>query len=276
MKSLLITGIFFFLLKTAISQPTIEVYLTSSPFPSRGSVIESIEENYELLIKEVPPRPIKIVSLFNKDGMLTSEIKYGKGGGKQSDIKCEYNNRKLIKKTQKYFVNMSGWKIDETNLKYNDTTGFLTEMSVSKNNVQQSMCKVFCDGDGRPIDIRVLDNTGAYEMNEKLVYSPGINLVRVMMFKANNQFAGSYNYPIDPSKPTQNYQVEKQYYPNGDIMLDSLDSKSKTNQGYYYEYKYDSNGNWIEKETYQVTLGKNNKIKEKKLEHRITRTIKYY
>jgi hypothetical protein len=171
---------------------------------------------------------------------------------------------------------MAGWKVDETRLAYNDTSGYLQELRVSKNGVPQSMCKVFCDSIGRPLDIRVLDNSGAYVMNEKIIYSPAINMIRVMLFKSSNQFAGSYTYPLDPSKPAKNNLLEREYYPNGEIMLDSIDSKSKTNQGYYYEYKYDSNGNWVEKETYQVMLGKNNKIKEKKLEHRITRTIKYY
>ena len=266
------------LLSTLIyAQPTIEVFLNSKPYPSKGPTIESIEENLELLIKDISPQPIKIVSKFNKNGFIVNETKYGKGGGKVSESFWEYNQEnKLAKKTHKYFVNLSGWKVEETKLTYNDTTGFLSYIKVSKNDVQQTMSKVFCDSIGQPIDIRVLDGNGVYVSNEKIIYSSAINLIRVMVFKSSNQFSGSYTYPIDPSKPIRNNQIEKQYYPNGELMLDSLDSNSKTNQGYYYEYSYDNYGNWIEKDTYQVSLGKNNKIKDKKLEHRIKRIIKYY
>lgn len=277
MRQLIVITLFYFFTSSAFAQPTIEVYLTSQPFPSKGPTVESFEDNYELLIKNVPQKPIKIITQFNREGLISSETKFGKGGGKTSETKWEYSqSHKLTKKTHKYFVNTVGWKIDETTLTYNDTTGFLSEIRFTKNGVQNSMSKVFCDSIGRPKDIRVLDGKGAYIMNEKVVYSPNVNVVRVMEFKPTNQYAGKYTYPLDPSKPFQTNQVDKQYYPNGDLMLDSLELKSKTNQGYYYEYNYDGYGNWIEKNTYQVTLGKNNKIKDKKLEHRITRVIKYY
>ena len=65
------------------------------------------------------------------------------------------------------------------------------------------------------------------------------------------------------------------FYPNGDVRIETLPDASKGDQGYYYEYDYDSQGNWITKETYQVKLGKDNKVSKKKLEHRITRKITY-
>ncbi len=277
MRQIFTIALFYLFSITAFAQPNIEVFITSLPVPSKGGNIESIEDNFELLIKDVRPQPIKIVSQFNRDGMIISEVKYGKGGGKTGETTWEYNqNKKLIKKTHKYFANMVGWKVDEIKLTYNDTTGYLSEIREFKNTVPLTMSKVFCDSIGRPFDIRVLDSKGSYILNEKVIYSTAINLIRVMVFKSNNQFSGNWTYPLDPSKPAQGNQVEKQYYPNGDLMLDSISSNSKTDQGYYYEYTYDGNGNWIEKNTYQVTLGKNNKIKDKKLEHRITRTIKYY
>jgi hypothetical protein len=259
------------------AQPTIEIYLTSHPYPSRGTTIESIEDNYEVMINGVQPKPLKITMAFDKTGNIIDETKYGKGGGKLSEAKWEYNqNQKLVKKTHRYFVNMLGWKVDEVDLTYNDTTGYISGIRYIKNGALLSTSKVFCDSLGKPIEVRVLDDKGAFTMIEKIGYSPNANLIRVMVLKSTNQFVSRWLYPIDQLKPYQSGQIERQYYPNGDVMLESLEDQTKIDQGYYYEYSYDGQGNWNEKSTYQVALGKNNKIKDKKLEHKITRTIKYY
>jgi hypothetical protein len=277
MKHLITISLFILFATFAFSQPTIEIYLTNHPYPSKGSVIESIEETYELMIKEVPPRPFKIITTYDKLGNIIGETKIGKTGGKQSEKKWEYNqNQELTKKTHRYFVNMLGWKIDETMLSYNDTTGYISEIRFIKNGILESTSKVFCDSMGTPFEVRVLDDKGAFSKIEKINYSSSTNIIRVMVLKSTNQFINRWLYPIDSTKPYQIGQIERQFYPNGNVMLESLEVQTKTDQGYYYEYKYDSNGNWTEKDTYQVTLGKNSKIKDKKLEHKILRTIKYY
>jgi len=275
----LVTTVFFGLLSLfTFSQPTIEIYLTNRPYQSKGASVESIEDNYELQIKEVQPSiPFKIITRFDKIGNIISQTKFGKAGGTISETNWEYNaNQKLIKKTHRYFVNMLGWKVDETILGYNDTTGYISEIRFIKNGVLQSTSKVFCDSIGSPFEIRVLDQKGAFASIEKISLSPNANLTRVMILKPSGQFAGLWTYPIDSTKPYQTPDVERQFYPNGDIMLESLEKKTKTDQGYYYEYNYDNQGNWVEKDTYQVTIGKNNKMKDKKLEHKIFRTIKYF
>jgi YD repeat-containing protein len=273
-----LTIIFLILLTAcALAQPTIEIYLTNHSYPSKGSAIESIEETYELMIQEIPPSPFKVMIRLDKTGKITSETKYGKAGGKQSETNWEYDqNQKLTKKTHRYFVNMLGWRAEETSLKYNDTTGYIAEIRFIKNGVLQSTSKVFCDSLGSPFDVRVLDDNGAFSTIEKIGYSPSANLIRVMILKSTSQFISRWLYPIDPSKPYQSGQIERQYYPNGEVMLESLEDQTKIDQGYFYEYTYDGQGNWVEKDTYQVSLGKNSKIKNKKLEHKIMRTIKYY
>ncbi len=277
MKQLITISFIFFSITSVFSQPTIEIYFTNHPYLSKGSVIESIEETYELQIKEVPPRPFKITTLFNKSGNIISEIKYGSTGGKQSETKWEYNqNQKLIKKTQRFFVNMIGWKVDETTLNYNDTTGYISEIRFIKNGTLEYASKVFCDKVGLPSEVRVIDNKGSFSMIERISYSPNANIIRVMLLKPSGQFSSLHLYPIDYTKPYQSGQIERQYYPNGEVMLESLEYQTKIDQGYYYEYNYDEQGNWIEKSTYQVALGKNSKMKDKKLEHKILRTIKYY
>ncbi|HCT29802.1 MAG TPA: hypothetical protein DIW31_03490 [Bacteroidales bacterium] len=277
MKLLTIIIAFISFTFTAYSQPTIETYLANYTYPSKGGAIESIEEKYELLVDDVSPKPFRVLTKFDNNGYILSETRYNTMDAKQSETVWTYNsNKKLTNKTQTYFVNMIGWKMDETILKYNDTTGFLSEIQCFKNKVMQYSSRVYCDSYGLPYEVRVLDERGAYEGIERLSYSPNANIIRVMMLRASGKFSSLSVYPIDYSKPFQSGSIEKQYYPNGDVMLESLDYQTKTDQGYYYEYKYDANGNWIEKETYQVTLGKNNKVKDKKLEHRVIRSIKYY
>lgn len=277
MKQLIIIAFLFFSSISVFAQPTIDIYFTNHPYISKGSVIESIEETYELQIKEIPPKPFKTKMLFDKNGSIVNETRYGTTGGKQSETKWEYTqNNKLTKKTQRYFVNMLGWKVDETTLGYNDTTGFISEIRYIKNGVLQYISKVFCDKVGLPMEVRVLDEKGAFSMIERISFSPSANIIRVMLLKPTGQFSSLNIYPIDYTRPYQSGQVERQYYPNGEVMLESLEYSTKIDQGYFYEYRYDGQGNWVEKDTYQVTLGKNSKIKDKRLEHKILRTIKYY
>jgi len=277
MNTLVKIVVFCLLPIATFSQPTIDIYLNSHPYPSRGSTIESIEDNYELVINGVQPKPFKVSMMFDKVGNIVSEIKYGKSGGTLSETKWEYNqNSKLVRKNHRYFVNMLGWKVDEVQITYSDTTGYISDILIIKNGALLSNSKVFCDSQGKPFEVRVLDDKGAFTMIEKIGYSPNANLIRVMVLKSTNQFVSRWLYPIDPLKPYQSGQIERKYYPNDDVMLESLEDSTKIDQGYFYEYNYDGQGNWIEKTTYQVTLGKNGKIKDKKLEHKISRTIKYY
>jgi hypothetical protein len=277
MRQMLFIFIYGLISIATIAQPTIDIFLTAHPIPSKGKEIESIEDKYELIISDVKPKPFKVNMTFDKNGNIVSDASFGKAGGRIGENKWEYNeNQKLTKKTHKYFLNMLGWRNEEITIKYNDTTGFVSEILYTKNGTLLSSSKVFCDHEGKPIEVRVLDNTGAFSSIERIAYSPDANIIRVMLFTPTNQFISRWVYPMNYLKPYQSGQVEKQYYPNGDIMLESLEEETKLDQGYFYEYKYDSQGNWIEKDTYQVTIGKNSKIKDKKLEHKIFRTIKYF
>ncbi len=277
MKSFISIAVFLSFTFIATAQPTIDAYLANSRIFSKGGAIESTEDTFELLVKNIPPKPFKVITKYNNEGYLTTETRFNNLNAKQSETVWTYNaNKKLTKKTQTYFVNMIGWKVDEVILKYNDTTGYISEIQYFKNKVLQSASKVFCDNYGLPYEARVLDEKGAYEGIERISYSPNANIIRVMLLQASGKFSGLTIYPIDYSKPFQSGTVEKQYYQNGDVMLESLDYQTKTDQGYFYEYQYDGNGNWIEKDTYQVTIGKNDKIKDKKLEHKVVRKIKYY
>lgn len=262
---------------SAFSQPTIEIVLMNNPFHSRGSVIESVVDKYELVIPDVNPKPYKVIMMFDKWGYIINKTEYGKAGGKQSETNWEYNElQKITKKTHRYFVNMMGWRSEETSLTYNDTTNFISEINYRKNGTLLSTSKVFCDSSGKPIEVRVLDEKGIFSTIERLAYSPSVNIIRVAIYKVPNQFFKRWVYPLDASIPYQSGQVERLYYMNGEVMLESLEDESKLDQGYYYEYKYDDQGNWTEKDTYQVSFSKNRKVKEKKLEHKIFRTIKYY
>lgn len=277
MRPLISIAVFLSITSITIAQPNIDAYLANTKSFSKGGTIESTEDTFELLIKDIPPKPFKVITKYSNEGFLLSEIRFNSLNAKQSETVWTYNaNKKLTKKTQTYFVNMIGWKFDEVTLKYNDTTGYISEIQYFKNKVVQSISKIFCDNYGIPYEARVLDEKGAYKGIERISYSPNANIIRVMVLEPSGKFSGLYIYPIDYSKPYQSGSIERQYNTNGDITLESLDYQTKTDQGYFYEYKYDGNGNWIEKETYQVAFGKNKKVKDKKLEHKIIRKIKYY
>lgn len=266
----------FLFIVTLKAQPTVEVYLNNQTYINKNTSVESIEEKHELLIKELPSQPLRIVQHFNRSGYITNEKKFGKMNGLLSETSWEFDqNEKLVKKTHKYFVNMLGWRLEETLVTYNDS-GFVSNIQFFKDGIVLTSSKVKCDSIGRPVYLRVYDGKGAHLTDEKLKYIPTANIIKVMIYKYTNQFVGSFVYPIDNLIPFQSNSIKKQYYPNGNIMLETLENSKNSDQGYYYEYKYDSHGNWLEKTTYQVTIGKNNKIKDKKAEHRIQRIIKYY
>ncbi len=268
--------ILVFLNFSSFSQPIIEVYFNIQTYIKKNTPVESIEEKYELLIKELPSQPLRVTLSFNREGNLVNEKKFGKKDGLLSETSWEYNkDQHLTRKTHKYFVNMLGWRLEETLLNYNDS-GCLTDIRFSKDGLLLNSATVKCDADKRPEELQVFDGKGVHLTNEKVKYIPSANVIKVMVYKYTNQFVGNFNYPYDNSQPFQNSNLKQEFYPNGNVMLEFLGSTDGSNQGYFYEYKYDGYGNWVEKETFQVTLGKNNKIKSKKAEHKITRAIKYY
>ncbi len=258
------------------AQPVIYIYIGNQPYGKSGSSIESIEEQHELMLKDVTVEPIRIVMRFNQRGYITNELKYGKMGGLQSETRWEYDAKmQILKKTHNYFINYAGWKLDETILIYNDTTGYLSDIKQFRDGNLTSFAKVTCDSIGRPVEVRIFDSRGVYVNIERVIYIASANAIKVMNYKSTNQFINSWTYPLDNSKPFINSSIRKEYYPNGEVMIEMLDT-GNTDQGYFYEYIYDSRGNWTVKQTYQVNVGKNMRIRNKKLEHSIKRTITYY
>jgi len=258
------------------AQPSIEVYFNIQSYVKNNTKVESIEEKHELQIKEITTQPLRVTRNFDQNGNIINEKKFGKKDGMLSEINWEYNGeKKLTKKTHKYFVNMLGWRLEETTLNYNDS-GRLTEIRFTKDGVLLNTSSVKNDSEGRPEELQVFDGGGMHLTNEKIKYIPAANIIKVMVYKYTNQYIGNFNYPFDNTKSFQNSNIRQEFYPNGNVMLESLGTGDNADQGYYYEYQYDSQGNWIEKTTYQVAIGKNNKLKNKKAEHKITRTIKYY
>jgi hypothetical protein len=170
---------------------------------------------------------------------------------------------------------MAGWNEEEVKIEWDETTKLPQKISALKNGEVWQWALTTVDTLGRIESAKVFSSSGAHIFSERLMYIEPSNMIKVMVFKANGLFSSTSSYPIDPSKEFSFESVSQEYYPNGDIMIDTLEGSGKGDQGYYYEYEYDDQGNWIEKRTFQATLGKNNKIKNKNLENRVIRKISY-
>jgi hypothetical protein len=193
-----------------------------------------------------------------------------------SDTRWEYTgDGRLTKMSHKYFVNMVGWREQILSIEYNPDTGIPERIVQEREGKPLQKGTIITDSLGRVEMVQVFNANGALSYIEKLIYLIPANMIRVLMYKPNNQFVGTWSYPLDPNKDYQISSVNQTMYPNGDVRIETLPDATKGDQAYYYEYEYDSQGNWITKETYQVKLGKENKITKKKLEHRITRKITY-
>lgn len=275
-KKILFILLFVLSYNYLFAQPVIDVYLSSRTPTSKGQTFQSVEETHEVLaIKNGKAPTFKLVKKYNPTGKLISETKYNSAGGIQYETIWEYNFKgEPTRKFTRQFVNYKGWATEETILKYNDSTGCLKEIQVYYEKLLRQSAQVVCDSTGKITEVNVYNENGVSSNIERLVYIPANNSIKVLNYKSNEQFVNATTYPLDPSKPEPKSALKREFYPNGEIMLEMLES-SKSDQGYYYEYKYDSYGNWIEKLTYQCTVAPNNKVKNKKLEYLITRKITY-
>ncbi len=272
-------GIVLFLVFTTLvpfAQPFVGYFLGATYEPSKGRNFVKIEENYELVLKGVNPLPHKTEKLFNAQGNIISEIHYGNTGGKTREIRWEYLNGTLLTlKQHRYFANMVGWQDETIRIEYDGATHLPSAITVEKNGKLFQWAILATDSLNRIATVKVFDARKAHIFTEQLVYIESSNMIKVMVHRANGQFFGTWNYRRDERKPYNFSTLRRKYNDKGDVMLETLNNAVKGDQAYYYEYRYDSDGNWITKETFQVSLGSNDKIRNKKIEHRITRTITY-
>lgn len=279
MRKLALLILFFILSELGLylqAQPLVEIYLNSRGSESRGPAFKSVEELHEVLVLDQAKTPsFRVVKQFNAQGKVVSEIKYNSAGGVQNEVRWKYNiNGYPIRKTTHQFINYKGWVNEEITLKYNDTTGYLNEINKSVESKIINTALVSCDSTGRIVEVRVFNEKGELSGIDRLIYVPANNLIRVLSYKANDQFVMATAYPLDPNKPEPKSTLKREFNSHGDVILELLPG-SKIGQGYYYEYSYDTFGNWTEKLTYQCTVTPNGNVKDKKLEHRITRKIVY-
>jgi hypothetical protein len=243
---------------------------------SRGSHFLSIEEVSEVIIRGRSPIPFRVEKKFNSSGLIISEVSLNSAGGRNSETEWEYiDGTKLVYKHHRYFKNMAGWNEEEVKIEWDENTKLPQKIVVLKNGEIWQWALTTLDTLGRIESAKVFSSSGAHIFSERLMYIEPSNMIKVMVFKSNGLFSSTSSYPIDPKKEFSFESVSREYYPNGEIMIDTLEGSDKGDQAYYYEYEYDSQGNWIEKRTFQATLGRNNKIKNKNLENRVIRTITY-
>ncbi len=261
---------------SASSQPVIEVFLSLQTPESRGAQFSTIEELHEVLVPDSgKPQTFRVVKKYNSAGKIFSMIKYNSAGGVQCETTWAYSgSSKPLKKSIRQFINYKGWVTEEVRFVYNDTTGHLQDILFFYEKIKKKSAQVLFDSLGRIREVNVFNEAGAFVNIERFMYVPANNSLRIAVLSQTEQFIAAYVYPLDRTKEPPKSAIYKEYYPNGDIMLEALPD-AKLGQGYYYEYIFDSYGNWTEKQTYQCAIGSNNKIRKKKLEYKITRKISY-
>ncbi len=251
-------------------------WLSPQPDISNGNPYKSIEETSEIIIDGINSSPTRIVKHFNELGYITSSVTYNSAGGTTNETKWEYQEGKyLIKKHERSFANFRGWTEEEVRIEWDSENNLPKRIEVYKNGELWQWATLNPNEEGK-IETAMVYNSKGLVYTENIMYLEPSNLIRVRIQRANRSFAGTASYPIDPLKPFSFDSVERKFYPNGDVMVETLTHAVKGDQAYYYEYQYDNDNNWVVKETYQVKLGRNNKIRNKKLENRVTRKITYY
>lgn len=271
-------GLFFLFGGYALVQAQpITDHLFSAPMGmSRSTPFRSITENSELIFKGHKTPPHRQEQQYDRQGCILSQISYNSSGGVSSETYWEYDEgNRLIGKKHRFFANFSGWNEVVIVIKRDSISFVPVGIEEFKNDKLVQWAVIMVDTLNRIEMARVFGPSGAHTFTEKMMYITRSNIVKVNVYRANGVHASTWSYPIDAQKPMVIESVTSQRYPNGDVMLEKLAGANMGDQAYYYEYEYDSKGNWIEKSTYQVTLGKKDKIKKKKLENRITRSITY-
>jgi hypothetical protein len=258
------------------SQPLASHLLAPQEDISKGGAFKTIEENSEVVIKGLHSPPYKVLKEFNSQGFIVSRIALNSAGGRESETRWEYlDGQKLVHKKHRFFANITGWTEDEVKVEWDVEKGLPLKIEVLRNGRVSQWALSVIDSLGRIESMRVFSATGAHIFSERFMYLEASNMVRVMVFRANGVFASNWTFPIDPKKEFSFETVSRQYYPDGNVMIETLTDSTKDDQAYYYEYEYDNRGNWIEKRTFQVNLGRNNSVRNKKLEHKLTRQIGY-
>jgi len=258
------------------SQPVVGIYFSTRASESRGLAFSKVEEIHELLIPQSGiPSYFREIKQYNPSGKIISEKRYNKAGGIMGESTWEYNSKgELTKKVNRQFMNFKGWITEQTLLSYNDTSGVLQEITTIFENQVTLRAEVIPDKDLKITEVLLYNEKNMHVGTERVVYLPQNNTIRVLSYKPNEQFIGATTYPLDPKLPEPPSAIKREFNSQGDVVLEALPN-SKMEQGYYYEYKYDSYGNWTEKLTYQCKVTKNGKVKDKMLEHKITRNITY-
>ncbi len=259
-----------------LAQPIIDIYLSSQIPASRGANFYQVEESHELLaIKNGTNSTFKIVKKYNNNGKIISETKYNSVGGVQYETTWAYNAKgEPTRKFTRQFINYKGWVTEEAIVKYNDTTGCLQDITFFYEKVKKQYAQATCDSIGRLKEVRIFNESGVFINIERFLYVPANNSLRVMVYRSNEQYVATHIYPLDFTKTPPKSSIKRAYNERGDIILEALPD-SKLKQGYYYDYRYDSYGNWNLKLTYQCTVTDDDKVKDKKLEYKITRKITY-
>ncbi|MDY0201690.1 MAG: hypothetical protein RBR40_11960 [Tenuifilaceae bacterium] len=274
---ILVTISAFLLVQMSLAQPMVGYFLSPQSELSKGRAFKFIEETSEIFLKGLTITPTRMEKKFNEFGNITSSVTYNSAGGKTNEIYWEYvGGVNLVRKQTRSFVNHRGWQEEEVFLTWDDRYSIPQKIEVKKNGQVWQSAKFITDSILKFESAEVFNSKGDHIFTERFTYMEASNIIKVMVFKANGAFNGSSTYPINHKESFTFESVKQMLNPNGDVMIETLSHAVSGDQAYYYEYEYDSQGNWIEKNTFQVNLSRGNRVTKKKLENKTTRKITYH
>ena len=111
------------------------------------------------------------------------------------------------------------------------------------------------------MEVRVFNEKGELSGIDRLIYVPANNLIRVLSYKANDQFVMATAYPLDPDKPEPKSTLKREFNSHGDVILELLPG-SKIGQATTNSIRRYF-GNWTEKPNLLVVTPRGMVLKTK-------------
>jgi hypothetical protein len=198
-----------------------------------------------------------------------------------------FENSKLVQRYKAAIDSLTGQKVWRTLerwhpvLGYNiekavyhyDSKGFhtgVTHYNASGQKVNETIIQV--NEKGHPIELAVYDTEGNLLGGiERAQYLYEKNRYVSTVLSADGRELSKDTAVIDFEEDYRFQQPGKEFNPQGDLI-----KSHDTPEGYnWYEYKYDTHGNWLEEKKYEVKRNKNGKEK-RKLVYVRTRKIEYW
>jgi hypothetical protein len=184
----------------------------------------------------------KANNIYDSKGYLIETITESKNA-KSLQSKFSYTDEGRVKQELVYYDNNL---IKTSNYEYDaEITKKVTDSTIVLNNTQskyKSKVEIF-DRNGNMLEQTSFDLSGNISVKYVYKFDASNNNIQFSSYGASGVLEGDYNYKFDE----KNNMIQEEKYL----------SNKKTTESIIYEYKYDAQGNWIERTTKHHNIPKN-------------------